>query len=165
MRGDNVQMRRIAYRFLICFITGLIGGILMGCTLMSTLISYRIDKYHEEIIKLKTHIDENDAKYNKLKESFDSMNKKKFLVSDIEVFLICKDNEEDDFDKMQLEKYIKDRYQDLLWKEVKNIDMDLVVKLVDEDVYRIENKDYKLGVNRVLISDVFKIWVTVKQID
>jgi len=43
--------------------------------------------------------------------------------------------------------------------------MDLVVKLVDEDIYRIENKNYRLGVNRVLISDVFKIWVTVKKID
>ncbi len=132
---------------------------------MSTLVSYRIDKYHEEIMLLKTRIEESEAKYNKLKESFDSMNKKKFLVSDIEVFLIFKDKEEDDFDKMQLEKYIKDRYQDLLWKEVKNIDMDLVVKLVDEDIYRIENKNYKLGVNKVLISDVFKIWVTVKKID
>jgi len=36
---------------------------------------------------------------------------------------------------------------------------------VDEDIYRIENKNYRLGVNRVLISDVFKIWVTVKKID
>ncbi|ABN51307.1 MAG TPA: hypothetical protein DEF39_05380 [Hungateiclostridium thermocellum] len=158
-------MRKIAYKFFVCFVTGLIGGILLGCTLMSTLVSYRIDKYHEEIMLLKTRIEESDAKYNKLKESFDSMNKKKFLVSDIQVFLIFKGNEEDDFDKMQLEKYIKDRYQDLLWKEVKSIDMDLVVKLVDEDIYRIENKNYRLGVNRVLISDVFKIWVTVKKID
>lgn len=165
MRGVNDEMRKISFRFFICFITGIIGGILTGCTLMSALVSYRIDNYHEEIILLKTYIEENDAKYSKLKESFDSVNKKKFLVSDIEVFMIYKDDEEDDFDKMQLIKYIKDRYKDLLWKEVKGIDMDLVVKLVDEDVYRIENKNYKLGVDRVLISDVFKIWVTVKQID
>jgi len=71
-------MRKIAYKFFVCFVTGLIGGILLGCTLMSTLVSYRIDKYHEEIMLLKTRIEESDAKYNKLKESFDSMNKKKF---------------------------------------------------------------------------------------
>jgi len=43
----------------------------------------------------------------------------KFLVSDIQVFLIFKGNEEDDFDKMQLEKYIKDRYQDFCGRKSK----------------------------------------------
>lgn len=165
MRGVNDKMRKIAYRLFICFITGLLGGILIGSTLISALVSYRIDYYHEKIIFLKAIIEENNVKYKKLKESFESMNKKKFLVSDIEVYLIYKDDEENNFDKMELIKYIKDKYKDLLWKEVKGIDMDLVVKLVDEDIYILEDRNYKLGVSRVLISDVFKIWVTARRIE
>ncbi|NLP14318.1 MAG: hypothetical protein GX383_07615 [Clostridium sp.] len=156
-------MKKIAHRFFICFITGLIGGILIGCTMMSALVSYRIDQYHEEIMYLKTVIEDSDIKYKKLKESFDNVNKKKFLVSDIEVHLMYVDGEENNFDKMELIKYIKDKYKDLLWKEVRGIDTDLVVGLIDDDILMIEDKSYELGVSRVLISDVFKIWVTVKR--
>ena len=162
MWGVNDKMKKLAYRLFICFITGLLGGILIGCTVMSTLVSYRIDRYHEEIMFLKTVIADNDVKLKKLEESFDNVNKKKFLVSDIEVHLIYADGEENSFDKMELTNYIKDKYKDLLWKEVRCIDTDLAVGLIDNDVLVIEGKSYELRVSRVLISDVFKIWVTVK---
>jgi len=156
-------MKKLSYKLFICFITGLLGGILIGCTMMSALVSYRIDLYHEEIMYLKNVIADNDVKYKKLKESFDNVNKKKFLVSDIEAHLIYMDDEESNFDKLELEKYIKDKYKDLLWKEVRSVDMDLVVGLLDDDIFIIEGKSFKLKVSRVLISDVFKIWVTVKK--
>ncbi|MFZ5989928.1 MAG: hypothetical protein ACOYWZ_22755 [Bacillota bacterium] len=155
-------MRRISFRIFICFVTGLLTGILIGCTGVSALVSYRIDNYHEKIVFLKTVIEENSIKYKRLKESLENVNKKKFLVNDIEVNLIFVNIEEDSFDKIELEKYIKKRYKDILWKEVKSIDMDLVVKLIDEDIFVLENKQYRLGVSRVLLSEVFKIWVTVK---
>ncbi|NMB32860.1 MAG: hypothetical protein GX992_01285 [Clostridium sp.] len=158
-------MKRINYGLLICLVTGFIGGAIVGCIAASTLISYRIDCYHSEIISLKILIEEGDIKYRKLKESFDNMNKKRFLISDVKVYLLQDGDDGDNFDKMELTKYIKDKYKDLLWKEVRNIDMDLAVKLVDEHVLVIEGRKYKLDVNRVLASDVFQIWINAKQIE
>jgi MFS superfamily sulfate permease-like transporter len=81
-------MKTIAVKFLISSITGLLAGILIGCTVMVSLVSYRIDSYHEKIVSLENTVEENKIKYTKLKESLEELDKNKFIVEDIAVYLI-----------------------------------------------------------------------------
>ncbi|MDQ2086438.1 hypothetical protein RBH29_08345 [Herbivorax sp. ANBcel31] len=157
-------MKTVIVKFLICSIAGLLTGILIGCTVMSALISYRIDSYHEKIVSLENVIEESEIKYKKLKESLEELDKDKFIVKDILVYLIYDDIEEDTFDKIEFEKHIKTQYKNVLGKEVNSLDLELLVEVVDRDVFIIEKDQYRLRVDRILLSDVFKIWVTVKMI-
>jgi hypothetical protein len=59
---------------------------------------------------------------------------------------------------------IKKQYENILGKEVDTLDMELLVKVVDTDVFILEEKEYRLKVERILLSKVFKIWVTIKEI-
>ena len=131
---------------------------------MISLISYRIDSYHEKIVSLENTVGENKIKYTKLKESLEELDKNKFIVEDIAVYLIYDNVEKDIFDKIQFEKYIKKQYENILGKEVDTLDMELLVKVVDTDVFILEEKEYRLKVERILLSKVFKIWVTIKEI-
>ena len=160
----NDKMKTIVLKFLISSIAGLLAGILIGCTAMISLISYRIDSYHEKIVCLENTVEENKIRYTKLKESLEELDKSKFIVEDIIVYLIYDNIEEDNFDKIQFEKYIKNQYEGILGKEVDALDMELLVKVVDRDILILEKKEYRLKVERMLLSKVFKIWVTIKEI-
>ncbi|TYQ16122.1 UNVERIFIED_CONTAM: hypothetical protein Cloal_2625 [Acetivibrio alkalicellulosi] len=157
-------MKTVVFKFFICFITGILAGILLGCTLMSVLVSYRIDSYHEKIVSLENVIEESEIKYKKLKDSLEDINKNKFIVKDIEVYLIYEEIEEDNFDKIEFEKYVRGEYKNVLGKEVNTIDMELIVEVVDRDVFILDGKQYRLGVDRMLLSETLKVWVTVKPI-
>lgn len=157
-------MKTIVVKFLICSITGLLSGILIGCTVMGALISYRIDNYHEKIVSLENTVEENKIKYTKLKESLEELDRAKFIVEDIAVYLIYDNVKEDNFNKIEFEKYIKSQYENILGKEVDALDMELLVGVVDRDIFILEEKEYKLKVERILLSKTFKIWVTIIQI-
>ncbi len=157
-------MKTIAVKFLISSITGLLAGILIGCTAMTCLVSYRIDSYHEKIVSLENTVEETKIKYTKLKESLEELDKNKFIVEDIVVYLIYDNVEKDIFDKIQFEKYIKKQYESILGKEVDTLDMELLTNVVDRDVFILEEKEYRLKVERILLSKVFKIWVSIKEI-
>ena len=49
-------------------------------------------------------------------------------------------------------------------KEVDTLDMELLTNVVDRDVFILEEKEYRLKVERILLSKVFKIWVSIKEI-
>lgn len=158
-------MKTVVVKFLICSITGLLTGILIGCTVMGALISYRIDSYHEKIVSLENTVEENKIKYTKLKESLEELDKAKLIVEDIIVYLIYDDDiEEDNFNKIEFERYVKSQYENILGKEVDTLDMELLVEVVDRDVFILEEKEYTLKVEKILLSKTFKIWVTIKQI-
>lgn len=143
---------------LLYLLTGIITGIIIGTTAITLLISYRVDKYHKSIKNLEIIIEERDMKLKKLEET---INKNKFILTDIEVFLIY---DGDDIDKLTVEKYIKSKYSKLLGKEVKSIDLDMVADVVDNRILIIDDNEYKLRVNRLLLSQVLKIWATVETI-
>jgi hypothetical protein len=146
-------------------VTGLLSGLLIGFVGINALVSYRIDSYQQKIITLQTTIEEDKAKYEKLKKSVEGANKqKKYILRDIEINLTYVEEEEDELDKIALEKNIKEKYKNFLGVEVKNIDTEVLAVIVDKDIVPLEDKKYRLKVNKILLSEILKIWISVTHI-
>jgi len=89
----------------------------------------------------------------------ESVNNRKFVIKSIEINLIY---DGDEIDELALEKHIKDKYNNLLGKEVKNVDIDMVGEVIDKRIMKLEDREFKLKVNKILLSEVLKIWVEVQ---
>lgn len=145
-----------------CFITGIVLGILIGIVAFSILVSFRMDKSYREIKRLELINEDKDLRLRKLEESVD---KTRLILKSIEIFLIYEGYEGDEIDKIELERIIKEKYNLLLGKEVGGIDIDLVAEVVDKRIVKLEEKEYKLKLQKLILGEVLKIWVEVSLID
>ncbi|RKD33214.1 hypothetical protein BET03_09585 [Thermohalobacter berrensis] len=152
-------MKKKYLSFFLTLIVGNIFGIIIGISIMTTLVSFRIDKYHEKIKYLENVIEDKDTKLKKLEKS---INNRRFILQSIEIILIY---DGDDLDKISLEKNIKEKYKNLLGKEVQKIDIDMVKEIVDQRIIKLDDKIYKLEVTKLVLSNVLKIWIKVRLID
>ncbi|NLX62102.1 MAG: hypothetical protein GXZ06_06260 [Tissierellia bacterium] len=144
-------------------VKGLLAGIVVGVLLITSLVSYRMDKLYENIAILEKEINEKDAKLKKLEESINTMY---YVLQDIEIIVEFLEEEiEDQIDKIEIEKAIKEKYTELLGKEVKSIDSDLVVEVVDGRIFKLEGKEYRLRVKKLLLSEILKLWVEVQLLE
>lgn len=141
---------------LLTILTGIIIGFMAGAVAVNALVSFRMDMYHQQIKYLERVIDEKNIKLEKFEES---INKKRYILKDVEIILLY---EEDGIDKITLEKNIKEKYSMLIGKEVKTIDPDLLVEIVDKRIMIIKDKKYKLKLSRLMLAEVLKIWIEVK---
>ena len=139
-----------------CFIVGIIIGIIIGAGAMIVVVSYRVDSYYERIVYLENIIQDKNAILEKLEKT---SRPRSFVIRSIEVNL---EFDGDDIDRANIEKSIKQKYITLLGKEVKNVDAELIVQVVDNRTFKIADKEYRLGVSKLIISDVLKLWVVVK---
>ncbi len=155
-------MKKLDSRFVIALITGLVCGVVSGSVAISSLVSYRIDLYMERIRYLESDIEEKTIKLEKYE---DSINNRKFILRSIETNIKLSKINEDEFDKLTVEKSIKEKFKDLLGKEVKSIDVDLAAGVIDKRILKIDGREYQLKVDKILLSDVMKLWVTVALID
>lgn len=137
------------------FSTGLILGLLGGALGILTLVGYRIDLYQQEINKLSYELQEKDLRLVKLEDIID---KKKLLVKDVQLEVVFKG---DPFDKMRLEQSIKTKLMKLIGKEVKNIDMEIMEEMIDQQIMQIDDKLYKTRLTKLLVTELVKIWVVV----
>lgn len=148
---------------LMSFAVGLIVGTIVGAIGVTTVVSYRMDRLYENVATLENVINEKDAKLKKLEESINTMY---FVLRDIEIIIqFTGEDAEDEIDRIEIEKAIKDKYTDLLGKEVKSIDPDLVVEVIDERIFKLRGKEYRLKVNKLLLSEILKIWVDVHLVE
>lgn len=150
---DKIKKRSAFVMFLT---TGLIAGFLIGIVSVSTLAGYRIDCYYTRIRELESSVEDRNAQLKRLKES---INKNKFILRDIEIIL---NYDGDDIDRITIEKNIKQKYKNLLGKEVRNIDTDIVVEVVDKRIFKIEEREYRLRVDRLVLTEVLKLWIFVE---
>lgn len=153
------KLRKKKLGHIICFITGLITGILIGIVILSILVSYRMDEHYKRIISLENIIQDKDTKLEKLEKSIRTRNS---ILQNIEVNLIF---DGDEMDKIDIEKAIKEKYITLLGKEVKSIDSDILVEVVDKRILKLEKKEYKLRVEKLILTETLKIYVKVEVID
>jgi len=155
----KIKKRSIA--FLVTLLAGTIIGAILGTVVLNALISYRIDQYVRQIQYLEGIIQDQEIRFKKLEES---INNKKLILKDIKIFLIYEDedNEEDEMDKIILEKYIKEKYTSLLGKEIKTIDVDLVTSVIDKRIMKISGKEYQLKVTKIILTDTLAIWIQLK---
>ncbi|MDD3227543.1 MAG: hypothetical protein PHG56_08380, partial [Tissierellia bacterium] len=62
------------YKFLICFITGLLWGTVAGSLGISILVSHRMEGFYEKIAYLEHTIQDKDEKLDKLESSINNAN-------------------------------------------------------------------------------------------
>lgn len=140
----------------LCFMTGAIIGLLIGITLIVILVSYRVDKYYERIVYLETVIQDKNTQLAQLEKS---INKNKLILQEIKVNLECN---EDEIDVLTLQKHIKEKYSSLIGKEIQSIDMDLAAGVIDKRIFKINGKEYKLSVKKLLLTRIMEIWINVE---
>ena len=152
------KIKNKSYGFCICFITGLLVGTLIGTVIITVLISYRMDEQYKKIISLENTIQDRDAKLEKLENSIDSY---AVVLKNVEIYIL--DNEEiDELDKIDIEKAIKEKYSTLLGKEVKTMDPDILVEVVDKRILKIDKKEYRVNIKKLILTESLKIYVDVR---
>ena len=104
----------------------------------------------------------NDEKETQLRRLEESVDRTKYLLKKIEVNLIY---DGDELDKIALEKSIKEKYGQLLGKEVTAIDIDLVAEVVDDRIIKLEEREYQLKLQKIMLAEVLKIWVAVSLVE
>lgn len=147
------------FGYLVSLTTGIIIGTLIGTFLYTILISYRLDENYKNIVSLESIIQEKDAKLENL-EKF--INAQDMVLQDIEINLILPKEKIDEHDKIDIEKAIKEKYNTLLGKEVKSIDSDILVEVVDKRILKIEKKEYRLYVERLILTETLKLYIRVE---
>ncbi len=152
-------MEIIKLKYFISIISGIIIGLILGSSIIIALVSYRVDSYYEEIQKLNISIEERDERLEKLEQS---LNNKKLILKDIEIILA---HEEDEIDKITIEKYAKEKYIKLLGREVETIDVDIIEEIIDKRIFKLKNKEYQLEVTKIVLTDVLKIWIQTRPIN
>ncbi|HZK54654.1 MAG TPA: hypothetical protein VFC84_10725 [Desulfosporosinus sp.] len=141
-----------------CFVAGIIVGILMGVATFSMIVSYRMDQFYNRIAYLEQTIQDKSAVLEKFEKN---INTKSLTIKGIEVELVFDGHE---IDKIYFTKIIKEKYSSLLGKEVKKIDSELVIEVVDKRILKIEDKEYRLKVNRLILTEVLKIRISVEPV-
>ncbi|HZK56864.1 MAG TPA: hypothetical protein VFD17_01035 [Clostridia bacterium] len=155
------KLKKGPLKFIICFITGLLSGVLMGAVALSVIVSYRMDNYYKQVSYLENIIRDKDERLEKLEKS---INTQYLVIKDIEINLIFgKGGNNDEIIKIEIEKTIKEKYNTLLGKEVKTVDAHMVVEVVDKRILKIEDKEYKLQVDKLILSEIMSIWVKANQ--
>jgi hypothetical protein len=152
------KIRNKALKFLFCFFSGIICGAILGSTIISVLVSYRMDQFYEKIALLENTIADKNEKLDKLEKS---VNKSNFVIKDIKVIL---NFDGDEFDKIEVQKAIKEKYNSLIGKEVKDIDSDILIEVLDKRILRMNDDDYQLNVTKIVLTQVLTVWVDILKI-
>ncbi len=142
--------------YFLFFASGFLIGGLIGILAFSCLISYRIDQYHQRIKTLEAVIEDKDGRLEKLEET---VNKKRLIVKKIEITL---ENEEDELTRITLEKHIKEKIEKFIGKEVDKMDADMMWEIIDKRIMKIKDKEYRLEVSKLVISETVHIWVVIQ---
>lgn len=159
------KIRKKVYPFTVCFITGLLWGFIIGALSISALISFRLDSFYERIAYLENTIIDKDEKLAKLEKSINNSN---IVLKDTEVILDFTDLKEGQIDKivnLEIEKAIKEKFRSLLGKEVKSLDVEVLQMVIDKRILKLNGTEYQLTVNKLVLTDVLKLWVKVSLIE
>ncbi|WP_312202675.1 hypothetical protein [Anaerospora hongkongensis] len=140
--------------YFIFLLTGFLGGLCAGAILVTAYTGHELDTAYQHIHALQTTLKEKDALLEKLEVS---SKKKATVIKKIEVDLQLSG---DQADKDALMIHVKEQYYPLFGKEVTNLNPDLLTAVIDNRVIRLEDRDFRLSVRKMVISDTLKIWVT-----
>lgn len=150
---EDIKIKR--FKYMTYFITGLIWGILIGTLIITSLVSYRMDEHYKEITYLENIISDKDSRLEKLE---DTINTQYVVLKDIEIYL---DFQGDEIDKIEIEKAIKEKYSTLLGKEVKSIDADILVEVIDKRIFKLGKKEYRLKIDKLILTEILKVYIEV----
>lgn len=148
--------------YMLFLITGTIIGILTAAVALSSITCHRIDILYEKIADLENTILDKNAKLENLEKS---INSKRFVLKDIEVILAFEEDGIDELEIMHIKKTVKEKYSTLLGSEVKSIDPEIIVLVIDNRILKMNGKEFQLHVNKLMMTEILKLWIDVDRID
>lgn len=141
------------------FYAGVITGVLIGMTLMTTIVSYRLENFHRMNAYLESVIAEKSAQLEQLEKS---LNKGKYILKSVDVVFIC---ENEEVDLLVFETELKKKYHALLGKEVKNLDAEMIAEVADKRIFRLDDGQYQLFVRKLILAENLKLWIEVRPLE
>lgn len=150
---------------IICFISGILWGVIIGAVSISMLVSYRMDSFYERIAYLENTITDKDEKLARLEKSINNSN---IILKDIQIeleFGELSPEQINQIDNIEIEKTIKEKFRPLLGKEVKGLDPDILLQIIEKRILKFDGAEYQLTVNKLILTDVMKLWVEVSLIE
>lgn len=161
----KLKASRTIYSSIICFIVGILWGVIIGAVSISVLVSYRMDSFYERIAYLENMITDKNEKLSKLEKSINNSN---IILKDIQVelgFGELSPEQVNQIDNIEIEKTIKEKFRPLLGKDIKGLDPDILLQVVDKRILKFDEAEYQLAVNKLMLTDVLKLWVQVSLIE
>lgn len=160
------KMNKKSAGLMFCFATGIVWGVLIGSALTTMIVSYRVDVFYEKIAYQESIIEDNEEKLKKLEKSINNSN---IVLKDIQIIIETETDEEqiNSINNIEIEKAIKEKFNSSLGKEVKNLDAEILMEVVDKRILKFDEAEYKINVKKLVLSDTLKIWVgiTVMEIE
>ncbi|NLM76144.1 MAG: hypothetical protein GX187_08655 [Clostridiaceae bacterium] len=156
------KLKKGIIKFALSFIAGAISGGLLGASVVCTLVSYRMDTLYEKIAVLKNTINDKDAKLRNLEKAINSCN---LVLKNIEIILLTDQDAVDEIDKIEIESVIKEKYMSLLGNEVQKLDAEIITIIIDNRILKLNDKEFMLHVEKLVLTEVLKLWVRVKILD
>lgn len=159
------KIKKRSYAFVICFITGMLWGVIIGALSISILVSFRLDSFYEKIALLENTIEDKEEKLSKLEKS---INKADIVLKDVVVLLEFPDftqEQTNEIDNIQIEKAIKEKYRSSLGKEIKSLDAEILEQVIDKRILKLNNGEYQISVSKLMLTDILKLWVKVSLIE
>lgn len=146
------------YVYIMNLFAGTIIGVILGIVFLSAITSHRIDVFYEKIASLENTILDKNAKLENLEKS---INSKKFILKDIEAILVFEEGGIDELEIMHIKKTVKEKYSALLGSEVKSIDPEIIVLVIDNRILKMNGKEFQLHVNKLMLTETLKLWINV----
>jgi hypothetical protein len=156
------RVKNKKYAYIMNLFAGTIIGVILGIVFLSAITSHRIDFFYERIAALENTILDKNAKLENLEKS---INSKRFVLKDIEVILAFEEDGIDELEIMHIKKTVKEKYSTLLGSEVKSIDPEIIVLVIDNRILKMNGKEFQLHVNKLMMTEILKLWIDVDRID
>lgn len=158
------KMNKKSTGLMFCFATGIVWGALIGSALTTIIVSYRVDLFYEKIAYQESIIEDNEEKLKKLEKSINNSN---IVLKDIQIIIEADEEQINSINNIEIEKAIKEKFNSSLGKEVRNLDADILMEVVDKRILKFDEAEYKIDVKKLSLSDTLKIWVgiTVMEIE
>lgn len=139
------------------YLSGMLIGLVAGILIWNALLAGKMDALYARNLYLETALEDYRMKLEKAKEA---QPEKEQTLKEITVKIQL----ENELERLILEKAIRQKYEVLLGKKTKDIDLDLVIQVVDKRIFRTDHFQYQLLVERVALSSTLTLWLSVKEI-
>lgn len=139
------------------YFSGMLMGLIVGIMIWNMLLAGKIDALYTRNLYLETSLEDCKIKLEKAKNA---QPEKEQTLREITVKLQL----ENELERMILEKAVRQKYEVLIGKKTKEIDLDLVIQVVDKRLFRTDKYQYQLLVDRVSLSSTLTLWLSVKEI-
>ncbi len=137
------------------YISLFIIGILMGAAMATIYLGNELDELYVEIQTLEHDLQRSKERADRLEEELqqkeqESGKEPSLVVQEIDIVV---DYQGDDFTRLYIQEYCEEKTSKLLGQEVSNLEPELVFQILDERLIKLEEDEYKLFVNGVVVAE------------